>query len=108
MLRRDNCASTSQLVDFIERGRFRMFSLDDEEKTLRYVDEEEKTLFLSFPAILNLKGAYSHIQYSTSEGNEETVSLFFFFFVQEENNSFFLGGEFFSNSITSFVEIIQI
>ena len=79
MLRRDNCASTTQLVDFIERGRFQMFCLDDEEKTLRYVDEEEKMLFLSFPAILNLKGAYSHIQCSTSKGNEETVSLFFSF-----------------------------
>ena len=79
MLRGENCASTTQLVDFIERGRFRILCLDDEETTLRYVDEEERTMMLSFPGILNLKGAYSQIQYSCSEGNGETVFFFFFF-----------------------------
>ena len=80
MLRGENCASTTQMVDFIESGRFQILCSDDEEKTLRYVDEEGKTMLLSFPGILNLKGSYSQIQYSRSEGIGEIVIFFSFLY----------------------------
>ena len=81
MLRRENCASLSQLINFIDCGRFRFFCFEDNEKTLRYVNQNDETIFMSFPAILNLKGVYSDLQYSSSDGIGESVSFFLIWYI---------------------------
>ena len=87
VLKRDNCASLSRLVNFLDRGRFRIICLEDDEKTLRYVNENDETIFMSFPAVLNMRGVYSDIHYSVSDGNGESVS--FFCLIYERNFNFF-------------------
>lgn len=76
MMKRDNSASRSWLQNFVNRGRFRLTSMEDDEKILCYVDEEEELISISFPAILALKGAYSEIQFTSLERNGATVSFF--------------------------------
>ena len=76
VLKRDNCASFSRLIFFVNRGRFRLLNVEDDEKTLYYIDEEDEMITMSFPARLNLKGAYSRTEFSSFERNGEFVSFF--------------------------------
>ena len=77
VLKRDNCASFTRLDFFVNRGRFRLLNVEDDEKSLYYIDEEEEMISMSFPARLNLKGVYSQIDFSSSKRNGEFVSFFF-------------------------------
>ena len=38
---------------FLDCGRFQLFCLEDDEKMLLYVNENDETIFMSFPAVLN-------------------------------------------------------
>ena len=67
VLKRDNCASFTRLDFFVNRGRFRLLNVEDDEKSLYYIDEEEEMISMSFPARLNLKGVYSQKDHNFSK-----------------------------------------
>ena len=88
MLKRENCASTRRLVKIIECGRFQLISSENEDNKLRFFDEENEIVSISFPAILDLKGNHTRIQSFPFNRNEESVS--FSFYTGQRSSIFFL------------------
>ena len=78
LLKKENCASTRRLVKIIEGGRFQLISSENEDNKLRFLDEENEIVSISFPAILDLKGNHTRIQSFSFNRNEEFVSFLFF------------------------------
>ena len=72
ILQTSNCASIDHLQNVVDIGRFRL--LPSQRNVLQWVDERNEMLSISFPAILDLDGAYGCIP-------PNFVSFFFFSFL---------------------------